>query len=162
MNETSRISVLCIGLLLIFGSAATDGNAAQPVIYPANGQSEAQQNKDEGECHQWAVQKTGVDPAQLAAQMNSGEVYQRHHGALGGAARGSLGGLAIGAIAGDAGKGAAIGAVAGGLLGGVRERRNVEMQHQVAANAHAEQQSMLQEYDRAYGACLSGRGYTVR
>ena len=162
MNRTTKISGFCAGLLMFFGFVVVDGYAAAPIIYPAKGQSEAQQNKDEGECHQWAVQKTGVDPAQLAAEMNSGEVYQRHHQALGGAARGALGGLAIGAIAGDAGKGAAIGAVAGGLVGGSRERQNIEMQHQIAANAHAEQQGMLQEYDRAYGACLSGRGYTVR
>lgn len=162
MNGAKRILGLCVGSLLAFGLVAVDLYAAGAVIYPAKGQSQAQQNKDEGECHQWAVQKTGVDPAQLAAEMNSGEVYQRHHEVLGGAARGSLGGLAIGAITGDAGKGAAIGAVTGALVGGVRERRNIDMQHQVTANAHADQQAQLQEYDRAFDACLSGRGYTVR
>jgi hypothetical protein len=40
-----------------------------------------------------AVQQTGVDPAQLAAETSSGDVYQRHHTALGGAVRGSLLGL---------------------------------------------------------------------
>ena len=135
---------------------------AGPIVYPAKGQSEAQQTKDQGECHEWAIKQTGVDPANLAAEASSGEVYQRHHTALGGAARGALGGLAIGAIAGDAGKGAAIGAGVGAVGGGLRGRRDLEMQHQVTANAHADQQAQLQEYDRAYSACLTGRGYTIK
>lgn len=97
-----------------------------------------------------------------AAETSSGEVYTRQHSALGGAARGSLLGLGIGAIAGDAGKGAAIGAVAGAVGGGLKERQDLDMQHQATANAHAAQQAQLQDYDRAYSACLSGRGYTVK
>lgn len=147
----------CFCLAVIAGSVQ-----AAPIVYPAKGQDAAQQNKDEGACHQWAVNKTGVDPAQLAAETNSGDVYQKHHTALGGATRGAIGGLLIGAIAGDAGKGAAIGAGVGAVGGGVRGRQDLEMQHQVAANAHAEQQKQLQEYDRAYSACLTGKGYTVK
>lgn len=158
MNNIRMITgILSCFLALIAASAQS-----APIVYPAKGQDQVQQNKDEGACHQWAVQQTGIDPADLVAETSSGQVYQRHHNALGGAARGSLGGLAIGAIAGDAGKGAAIGATAGALLGGLRGRRDLDMQHQVTANAHAEQQAKLQEYDRAYGACLSGRGYTIR
>jgi hypothetical protein len=29
-------------------------------------------------------------------------------------------------------------------------------------DAHAKQEKQLDDYDRAYGACLGGRGYTVR
>jgi hypothetical protein len=134
---------------------------ARPIVYPAKGQSQKQQTKDRGECHEWAIQQTGVDPAKLAEETSSGDVYERHYSASRGATRGALGGLAIGAIAGDAGKGAAIGAGAGAIAGGVRNRRDLEMQHQIYANAHAEQQAELQQYDRAYSACLSGRGYTV-
>jgi hypothetical protein len=161
MKETQKMltAFACawLSLIVIAGSVQ-----AAPIIYPAKGQSEAQQNKDEGACRQWAVNKTGVDPAQLAAEANSGEVYQRHHTALGGAARGAIGGLLVGAIAGDAGKGAAIGAGVGAVGGGIRGRRDLRMQHQVAENAHADQQAQLQQYDRAYAACLSGRGYTVK
>lgn len=160
MNDFGIVRGILGGLLalaLVAGSAHS-----APIVYPAKGQDQAQQNKDMGECHQWAVKNTGVDPAQLAAQTSSGEVYQQHHSALGGAARGSLLGLGIGAIAGDAGKGAAIGALTGAVGGGLRERRDLDMEHQVAENAHAQQQAQLQQYDRAYGACLSGRGYTVK
>jgi len=135
---------------------------AEPIVYPSKGQSKAQQSKDEGACHQWAIQQTGVDPVKLAEESSSGEVYQRHHSALGGAARGALLGVAVGAIAGDAGKGAAIGAAAGGMGGAMRSRRDLEAQHQAHAAAHADQQAQLEKYDRAYSACLEGKGYTVK
>lgn len=154
-------SVVCT-FFVYFGVASISTLSAAPIVYPANGQSQKQQTQDQGECSQWAIQQTGVDPAQLAAEASSGEVYQRHHNALGGAARGSLLGLAAGAIAGDAGKGAAIGAGVGALGGAMRGRQDLEMQHQVYENAHTEQQAKLQKYDRAYSACLTGRGYSVK
>jgi hypothetical protein len=160
MNKTRCLTTMFAGGLLVF-SLALGSAQARPIVYPAKGQDQAQQNKDEGECHQWAVKNTGVDPAQLAAETSSGEVYTRQHAELGGAARGGLLGLGIGAIAGDAGKGAGIGALVGAVGGRMRERRSLDMQHQVTENAHASQQAQLQEYDRAYSACLSGRGYTV-
>lgn len=168
--EKSPLSItlyarLCLvfACLLLIGSLAMGSSAyAGPIVYPAKGQSQDQQNKDQWECHQWAVKQTGVDPQNLAAQTSSGEVYQRHHSALGGAARGSLLGVVGGAIAGDAGKGAAIGAGVGAVAGRMRARQDVEMTQQVNANAAAEQQAQLHKYDRAYGACLEGRGYTVK
>jgi hypothetical protein len=48
---------------LSFVSIAT---AAKPIVYPAKGQSAQQQKKDEGECHVWAKQSTGIDPAVVA------------------------------------------------------------------------------------------------
>jgi len=158
---TKKITCAAVCTLFVyFGVAAS--SIAEPIVYPAKGQSQQQQTKDQGECSQWAIQQTGVDPAQLAAESSSGEVYEKHHNALGGAARGALLGVVGGAIAGDAGKGAAIGAGIGAVGGAMRGRQDLEMQHQVYANAHAEQQAQLQQYDRAYSACLSGRGYTVK
>ena len=40
---------------------------AQQVVYPAKKQSAEQQKKDESQCHQWAVQNTGIDPSKQAA-----------------------------------------------------------------------------------------------
>ena len=153
MNRTRCLTTMLAGGLLVFSLALGSAQAAPPIVYPAKGQDQAQQNKDLGECHQWAVQNTGVDPAQLAAETSSGEVYQRQHSALGGAARGSLLGLGIGAIAGDAGKGAAIGALTGAVGGGLRERRNLDMQHQATANAHAAQQAQVKPTLRATQSC---------
>jgi len=133
---------------------------AAPVIYPAKGQNPQQQKKDEGECYGWAKGNTGVDPAAVAAQpapppgpaTGGGERVQ-------GAARGAVGGVAIGAIAGDAGKGAAIGAVAGTMAGGHRARQNQAAQQQGAQQA---KQDQINTFYRAYGACMEGRGYTVK
>jgi hypothetical protein len=73
-----------------------------------------------------------------------------------------VGGAAIGAIAGDTGKGAAIGAVAGTMAGGARQRRKAEAaQAQAQANQQQAQQA-LATYNRAFGACLEGRGYVIK
>jgi len=133
---------------------------AQPIVYPAKGQSAQQQQKDEGECYVWAKQTTGVDPAAVAQQApppSSSSVGGGER--IGGAARGALGGAAIGAIAGDTGQGAAIGAVAGTMLGGRRARQNAAARDQAAVSAT---HSQIDTYYRAYGACLEGRGYTIK
>jgi hypothetical protein len=38
----------------------------------------------------------------------------------------------------------------------------MEEQHQTATQSHEQRQAQLQRYDRAYTACLTGRGYTVQ
>src|SRR5262245_12675740 len=48
--------------------------AAEPVAYPAKGQSSDQQNRDEYECHQWAQKETGVDPVAVAEQATTSSV----------------------------------------------------------------------------------------
>ena len=130
-------------------------------IYPAKGQSQAQQDKDRYECYSWAVQQTGFDPTKA----NAGAAYNQppapQGGVVQGAAKGAVVGVVGGAIAGDAGKGAAIGAAAGGLLGGMRRNDQIRQQQaasQQQANAVATQQDA---YNRAFAACLTGRGYTV-
>lgn len=150
---------LALGALL----ACAGVQAQQPIIYPAKGQTPDQQAKDQGECYAWAKQTTGVDPLALAQQgasapPPSGPQGERARGAVGGAA----GGAVIGAIAGDTGKGAAIGAVTGVMAGGARQRRSAQAQ---ASQQQAQQQQMqaaLTNYNRAYAACLEGRGYTVK
>lgn len=126
-----------VGVLALLPAAAH----AQ-FVYPANGQSAEQQQRDEGECHVWAVNQTGFNPA-TASQPTQG-------GLLRGGARGAAGGAVIGAIAGDAGKGAAAGAAGGALIGGMRRR-----------DAQQQQASAQDAYLRARAACLQGRGYTV-
>lgn len=116
-----------------------------PIAYPAKGQSPQQQSKDDGECHGWAKKKTGIDPmAPPPPSQPGGERIQ-------GAARGALGGAAIGAIAGDAGKGAGVGAVVGTMAGG----------HRARTREAAEKQQTADTFNRAYRACMQGRGYSV-
>ena len=70
---------------------------------------------------------------------------------------------AIGAIAGDAGKGAAIGAVAGGLRGRRAKVVGDEMeQQQNDAAAAAQEKEMMDNFKKAFTACMEGKGYTVK
>jgi hypothetical protein len=135
-------------------------SAQQQFVYPQKGQSAEQQQRDQGECHIWAVQQSGFDPATASPGVTTSQPK-------GSALRGALGGAAVGAIAGeiiddDAGKGAAIGAGTGALFGGVRRRRSqqqINSQQQQQQAAFSQQQS---NYRRANSACLQGRGYTVQ
>ena len=144
MKSTNLIAMASVLTL----SVAAASWAAHPYVYPAKGQSAEQQQKDQYECHQWAVQQTGFDPSQPVEQSTP------RHSVMGGAARGAAVGAVGGAIGGDAGKGAAIGAAVGGLHTVMSDRRANEAQQQAYNNSMA-------GYDRAYGACLQGRGYTV-
>jgi len=122
--------------------------AQQPIVYPAKGQSAQQQRADEGACYVWARDRTGIDPAagQPASPQPTGQVAK---GVVGGALKGA----AIAGIAdGDTGRGAAAGAVMGGVRGAARQQKT---QQQAQASG-------VQQFQRAYGACLEGRGYTVR
>lgn len=44
----------------------------------------------------------------------------------------------------------------------IRARRQMEEQQDAQAKELRERQAQLQKYDRAYGACPTGRGYTVQ
>jgi Glycine-zipper domain len=123
---------------------------AQGYVYPAKGQSPQQQQKDQADCHGWAMQQSGVNPAAMAPPP-SGPTGQVARTAGRGAAVGAVGG----AIGGNAGKGAAIGAATGALVGGMRRADQRRAAEQAQSQASA-------EYGRAYAACLEGRGYTVK
>ncbi|KPJ98641.1 MAG: hypothetical protein AMJ60_07580 [Desulfobacterales bacterium SG8_35] len=141
--------------------------AQDPIIYPNQGQSAEQQEKDKFECYNWAKGQTGFDPMQVptATAPPPGQEAPQG-GAVRGAAGGAVAGLAVGAIAGDAGKGAAIGAASGALFGGMRRRdqqmRQEQQQQQWAQEQSANYANQRNNYNRAYGACLEGRGYTVK
>jgi hypothetical protein len=75
-----------------------------------------------------------------------------------GAPRGAVGGAAIGAIAGDAGTGAGVGAVAGPMADGAKARKNHAAQNEQAK----QQQQALGTFYRACGACMEGRGYSIK
>lgn len=147
-------------LVLFFFAISVNGVSADELyVYPAKGQSQEQMEKDKYTCHEWAKQQTGFDP--MAASSPS-PTASSSGGVVKGAARGGLLGVAVGAIAGDAGKGAAIGAASGGLIGGMRQRDQTQKQEQVNQQQSAQYNHLKNNYNRAYGSCLSGRGYTVK
>lgn len=139
------------------------------IVYPSKGQSQKKMEEDKFQCYGWAKEQTGFDPmAQPKATTAPPPDAQGSVGgsAVKGAAKGALLGAGIGAIAGDTGKGAAIGAVSGGALGGMRTRRQQEDAQQAQKQWADQQASQYMQkrdtYNRAYKACLTGRGYTVQ
>lgn len=143
-------------LLMLTTLFLASSSYAGLVIYPAGGQSPEQQQKDEGECHSWAITNSGYDPANPPVAETPDQETAPSGSRVRGAARGAL----IAEVAdGDAGKGAVAGAVAGGS----RERRGRRnAQKQAEASASQAQQDGLNKYNRARTACLEGRGYNVK
>ncbi|MEW6077899.1 MAG: glycine zipper family protein [Thermodesulfobacteriota bacterium] len=163
MNQMQKIFVAAVLLMLFAGYAF----AEDFMIFPGKGQSNEQLEKDKYDCYQWAKQQSGFDPMaapQATTPPPQAEAPQTN--AVKGAARGALLGVAVGAIAGDAGKGAAIGAASGGLVGGMRKRDQVAKQEQAQNNWEQQQAQQYaanrDKYNRAYTACLEGKGYTVK
>jgi hypothetical protein len=132
--------------------------AAEPIVYPAKGQSADQQKKDQSQCATWATQQTGFDPAKPppAAAPAAAPPVTGSGARVKGAAAGAIIGGASGGDAGDA-------AVAGAVVGGVAQRganRRAAAQQQQAAGQ--QQQAAQGTYDKARAACMEGRGYTVK
>jgi hypothetical protein len=139
----------------------------QPIIYPSKGQTPQQQEKDRYQCYNWAKQNSGFDPMAPIQPTAPPPPAQAAQGGVGkGAAVGALGGLAIGSLSGNAGKGAAAGAIGGGLMGGMRRRAQVNQmaveQEQYASQQQAAYNQKRNTYNRAFSACMEGRGYTVQ
>jgi hypothetical protein len=152
LNRSSALAVAVAAAFVLAGPV----QAAAPVIYPAKGQGPQQQQKDDGECYVWAKNNTGIDPAKIA-----GAPPPPSGPAVGGGQRvaGALGGAAVGALIGGDSHGAAVGAGVGMMAGGAKARQKQQAQQQ---SAQAQKQGALDTFYRAYGACMEGRGYTVR
>ena len=117
---------------------------AQPYYYPMRGQSPQQEESDKGQCYGWAVKQTGFDPA------NPRVVTPASPPSYSGQAPPQQGGV---------------------LFGGLRrlrfeEQEQQQMQMRQQQAYAAQQQNALAQgranYERAFGACMSGRGYSVR
>jgi hypothetical protein len=139
----SRVIVIVMGLLFITSEALA---AAEMFVYPSKGQTKEQQEQDEFSCYKWAKEQTGFDPNQPMQQA---------------AAPPPQGGAVGGAIGGDAGKGAAIGAGVGAAGGAMRRRHAAEQQAAAQEKAKQAYNADVGGYKRAFGACMTGRGYTV-
>jgi len=159
----------CLMMFTVFLIVLMAGlaSAQELIVFPAKGQSDDQMEQDKFACYSWAKKESGFDPmAPPTATAAPPQKEAQQGGVVKGAARGALVGVAVGAIAGDAGKGAAIGAAGGGLLGGMRrndQRRREEQNQQQWEQDQARQYSQSRNtYNRAYSACLEGKGYTVK
>ena len=165
--------IMIFFLLFSVGAFAGTAFSQELVIYPAEGQSQDQMEKDKVECYSWAKEQTGFDPMQTPTATAPPPPKQAQSSTAGGAVRGGVGGAllgaGVGAIAGGskgARKGAAIGGVSGGVLGGARSHNQQQQDQQARAQWEREQAqqytSKRNGYNRAYSACMEGRGYTVK
>jgi hypothetical protein len=142
--------------------------------YPQNNQTRDQQERDRYECNAWAVQQSGFDPSGPNVPP-----HDRYRVVAVGPEPGS--GTAVGAITGailgaviagprNAGAGLVVGAVAGGVVGTAAEQQQraaADAQAQQINDARSAQQMAVidanaSRYRRALGACLEGRGYSVK
>lgn len=132
-------------------------------VFPAENQSQEQQDADEVACFSWAKRQTGYDPMN-PTQVQAKEVDRSADGStLRGAAGGAAAGAAIGAISGDAGEGAAIGAILGALGGAGRRQAKLAQQQQYnQAEAAAQERAMKQNFNKGFAACMEAKGYTVK
>ena len=159
MNRVCMTAVFSLLALAVSGQALSQ----EVFIYPQKGQSAEQQDKDKYECYGWAKDNSGFDP--MAAPTTSTappRTEAKSHSALKGAAVGAIGGKVFGSSK----KTTRTAAAAGGLLGGVRqhqhnsrEQQKVDDWEQREASRYANNRN---NYNRAYAACLEGRGYTVK
>jgi hypothetical protein len=168
MKKNININVLAV-LVMILGVCSTQAQSSSIskslglYVFPSEGQDAAQQDADEAECFKWAKQQSGYDPLNPTVAVAQEVDRSADGSAVGGAAVGAAGGAAIGAIAGDAGKGAAIGAVVGGVRGRRSKVVGDEMQQQANNQAAAaETQRLAQDYNKAFTACMEGKGYKVQ
>ena len=132
---------------------------ADIMVYPAKGQDSVKQQQDEGECFIWAKNQTGIDPMSPVAAATP-QAPQKQGRAVSGAARGAIiGGIVDGS---DGAKtGAAIGAVGGRMRQNSSNRANTQQAQKSTEHANEINAHNKQTFDRAYGVCLQGRGYTV-
>jgi hypothetical protein len=140
--------------------------AQDPIVFPAEGQSEEQMEKDKFSCYQWAKKQTGFDPMEIP---KATEAPPQQTAGRGTAIKGAAVGAGAGALikkSGSRSKGAATGAAVGGVLGGAAQssrRRQDEQARQQWEQQQANQyMAKRNEYNRAYSACMEGKGYTVK
>ena len=142
----------------IFATLMVSGPVlADPVIFPAQGQSAEQQEKDKFDCYTWAKQQSGFDP-----MSSSDTATAQPQTKQGGVLKGALVGGAAGAIIGDSSKHARNAALGGAAVGGVRQHRSNEKSQAAAGQHNAQVAGNRSNYDRANAACLEGKGYTVK
>lgn len=140
--------------------------------YPKAGQTAEQQSRDHYECYNWAVQQTGFDPNDIdipaQARVHVVPVPSPGHDT----AAMSVAGAIIGAIiAGprNALEGAAVGAAGGAIIGAASDASRQETARQLQ-EAYATRDGAIEldlerkatDFRNAMGACLEGRGYSVR
>jgi hypothetical protein len=176
--RAARVGVLLVvgGVLAACETTPAYDRAPEPpavppqrvFFYPERGQTAEQQDRDRYECYNWAVRETGFDPSRrplVREQRQAVVPAPSGAAAVGGAVLGAVLGAAV-AGPGNTGQGAIVGGVAGGMIGAASEQsaQNQAAQYNSSAARRVERQygREMSDYRRAMGACLEGRGYSVK
>lgn len=150
-------------LTAFFAVCLMNSAMAEMMIFPAKGQSSEQTEKDKYACYGWGKQQSGFDPMAVPKTSTPPPSQQQKSGGI---VKGGLGGAVLGAVIGDSSKSAKRGAVAGGLIGGVRQssanNKTAEKTQQWEQREAGNYANNRDRYNRAYAACLEGKGYTVK
>lgn len=174
LRVAARLALLGAAALLAACVAPPPRTVAVPgpppqriFVYPAQGQSPEQTERDRYECHEWAVQQTGVDPSRPGDNAYQRVVVQPANPPGSGALAGAIGGAIIGSILGgprNAGAGLILGGATGAIVGSAADANAQAQAAQTQAQLNqsaAQGRARADSYRRAIGACLQGRGYTV-
>jgi len=156
--DKSRIlglAVVATALVTPGAVLATDLETLE--VTPLREQSAAQSRRDRYECHNWAVEQTGVQPVREDPEAErAADREQRVNKVISGAAIGAvLGGILRGRDSGrhsDVSDGALEGAVAGAAAGAIAG--------QIASKR--DEPEATDDYIRALAACMTGRGYELK
>ena len=163
MTTKSRRLVGCSWAALVALLASSPSFAqSELIIYPNDDQDAEQQERDKFDCYGFGKEQSGFDPMAPPTVTEAPPPQEARKGGLG---RGALRGAAIGGIV-DGSDGAKTGAAAGAAVGGMRRadqnRRQTQAQEQYEQQQVQQYQEKRNLYNRAFAACMEGRGYTVR
>jgi hypothetical protein len=153
-------------------AASSQSYLGQVYFYPKTGQSTEQQSRDHYECYNWAIKQTGFDPSQ--SPFSPEERVQivpvpppGHDTATMAVVGAVLGALLSGPR--HAGSGALIGAAGGAIAGAASDasrqdtaRRMEDAYSRQSQSRTAQEEARALDFRRAMGACLEGRGYSVK
>lgn len=155
-SNRARVTALAAALA-VFGAWGLT-SAATPlesiVITPQDGQTSERQRRDRYECHNWAIEQTGVVPGRPAedASAHDDERAERIDRVITGASvGGAIGGLIRSSQRENPSQGVLAGGAIGAAVGALTGRREREEEEDLAFDA----------YFRALSACLEGRRYSV-
>lgn len=137
-------------------------------FYPERGQPAALQDRDRYECYRWAVRQTGTDPGMTPVR-DVPPPYRREGPPPGadvvaGAATGAVLGAAVSGPR-NAGGNMVIGAIFGAMVGaaaGDARNRAIEQDERRRDDYAARANAPTEDFRRAVGACMQGRGYAVQ
>jgi hypothetical protein len=122
-------------------------------VFPGKGHAPGLQSKDEGSCFSWAKGQTGIDPAAPPPPTQAATATQQTapDPSKGSGAKGAAGGAAA-----ETAIGATAGAVKGRAAG--RKAKKQEQPQQQQAQAPAQADDRKTTYNKAFSACMEGKG----